>query len=778
MPIIKSNTTTPFVRAVKSYNFVYENLSNPVRTEVKDQNSNWLATFTNGSRTVQIVGPKRTFTEFAKPINDNFSRTRATSWGNATEGGRWTKTGTNSTSSFSVDGWGNMICETVNQSRRYTLINPIKNIDISYKFKTDKLSLGSSQTTGLLFAYQLTDGLNNHYFARCVFTPNSVHDTFNRTSIDSWGETNGGFVWSNVNGVIADFQVSSNTATHRLSSLNVSRRSNLNGVSTANFDITVSIQKSTLSTGASVSARIAARYVDTNNHYLFRCRFSTLSTNNRIFVLIQKSIGGTLTDIGTEIDTGITHDTTKKYILRAFGSGDNLKIKLWEEGAGEPISWQSEVTDSSLTTGAVGLTSIANSGNSETDPTVSYSNFLAQTDNPGDRVRIGLQKRISGTYSDIVSLTDIAGLSRTSVSDVFLMRVRHKEIDNSIKVKIWKQGTTEPNSWNIDIVDNTFIGGRVGFRCQLFDGVTNTPVKFSYGDLISTEQEWIQNPKVEHNVWVRLLDIPFNGTVDTNWLTSQLQNTQDDILATSMYFIGNSLPVIEANSTKITQRDNPPILSLASGYPTINPTTREIKGDCSYGSTDILGARPIGADFNDYLWLTATYPNVVDQPELSDFRSLDCSGYIRMIYGYFYGWSMSRSETPDGIKIPRLADEQTRFGPGVIIMDRFALNTPPTIISYILPGDILGFAEDTGQRYVIDEETGELVLVEEEGQEDIELRVSHIAIFLGIDIDGKYRFLSARQSANGPTMSDLSGNSTVIDGNNLYSRMFRIIRRF
>lgn len=80
--------------------------------------------------------------------------------------------------------------------------------------------------------------------------------------------------------------------------------------------------------------------------------------------------------------------------------------------------------------------------------------------------------------------------------------------------------------------------------------------------------------------------------------------------------------------------------------------------------------------------------------------------------------------------------------------------------------------------YTNDEETGEQVLVEEEGQEDVELRISHVGIFLGIDSNGKYRFLSARQSANGPTMSDLSGNSTIIDGTNLYSRMFRIIRRF
>ncbi|MCH2045376.1 MAG: hypothetical protein MK212_14765, partial [Saprospiraceae bacterium] len=78
----------------------------------------------------------------------------------------------------------------------------------------------------------------------------------------------------------------------------------------------------------------------------------------------------------------------------------------------------------------------------------------------------------------------------------------------------------------------------------------------------------------------------------------------------------------------------------------------------------------------------------------------------------------------------------------------------------------------------LDDETGEYVLVIEEGSEDIENRVSHVAIYLGVDEQGMHRFISSRMSANGPTMSDLTGNSTVVSGMNLYSRMFRIARRF
>jgi hypothetical protein len=65
------------------------------------------------------------------------------------------------------------------------------------------------------------------------------------------------------------------------------------------------------------------------------------------------------------------------------------------------------------------------------------------------------------------------------------------------------------------------------------------------------------------------------------------------------------------------------------------------------------------------------------------------------------------------------------------------------------------------------------VFFEVEGGAD---ELDHVGIFVGIDSDGHYRFMSSRERANGPTFGDLGGTSLLDDGG-MYSRGWRAARR-
>ena len=59
----------------------------------------------------------------------------------------------------------------------------------------------------------------------------------------------------------------------------------------------------------------------------------------------------------------------------------------------------------------------------------------------------------------------------------------------------------------------------------------------------------------------------------------------------------------------------------------------QLAGDASYGPLKD-GEREEGPDFNDYLGIEWVYPEQVDKPEKRQRHCLDCSGFIRMVWGY------------------------------------------------------------------------------------------------------------------------------------------------
>ncbi|MDP9389902.1 MAG: C40 family peptidase [Actinomycetota bacterium] len=230
---------------------------------------------------------------------------------------------------------------------------------------------------------------------------------------------------------------------------------------------------------------------------------------------------------------------------------------------------------------------------------------------------------------------------------------------------------------------------------------------------------------VSTTTWVRLLDTGFGGTVDYGWLAARLTDTSEDVLELARQYVTGAPERVDASGLRIA-------------------------GDASYGPLLADGTREEGSDFNDYLGMAWTYGASVDEPEARQYGAMDCSGYVRSVYGYRLGVPMSLQ--PDGARLPRRAVDMAASGPGVLVIpDR---GTRPNTADALLPGDLVFFDASTDDGTLID----------------------HVGMYLGVDSAGALRFVSSRKGADGPTMGDVRGRSTL-SGTGLYATAFRAARR-
>ena len=227
--------------------------------------------------------------------------------------------------------------------------------------------------------------------------------------------------------------------------------------------------------------------------------------------------------------------------------------------------------------------------------------------------------------------------------------------------------------------------------------------------------------------WVRVLPTTFYGTVDTLELAAMLQDTTPDIIALSMQYIAGAPPIYDG-------------------------TGRQIAGDAGYGDG-------IGADFNDYLGIKWTYPSgTTSSADAKFFRKLDCSGFVRMVFGYRgTPHKVPLSLTVKYTTLPRTSYNQYDYGTGVILIRNREAQVPANELSVLQPGDLLFFDSSSSR--------------------NTPNGINHVGIYLGRDTAGRMRFISSLPSADGPVFGRSSGNDFVIDGTGFWARALRGARR-
>ncbi|PHQ53068.1 hypothetical protein BLA24_03850 [Streptomyces cinnamoneus] len=243
--------------------------------------------------------------------------------------------------------------------------------------------------------------------------------------------------------------------------------------------------------------------------------------------------------------------------------------------------------------------------------------------------------------------------------------------------------------------------------------------------------------KVTSDSWVRLLPQQWKEGAEKSawfkdWFERYLGSQEPDVLAFSMEYL-----------------DGAPQKKDVHGL--------VYAGDAQFGPVNPNGSqagdlRLEQSDFYDYLGIPYTFRDgTVERPEPQRLRAIDCSGFVRTVFGYRARYPLLGKDVK-GDGLPRTADGMARLSPGVPVLE--LTGKRPENIDKLQPGDLVFFE--------IDKRTGE--------------RLDHVGIYLGLDTDGKPRFVSSREEANGPTFGD-KGGTARLDGNGFYAAGLRSAKR-
>ncbi|WP_217143323.1 NlpC/P60 family protein [Streptomyces sp. AC627_RSS907] len=349
-------------------------------------------------------------------------------------------------------------------------------------------------------------------------------------------------------------------------------------------------------------------------------------------------------------------------------------------------------------------------------------------------VQFRVEKEADDAVTQLATAVTLA--SGVPAGTDWTIRVRRE--GTRIRAKAWRSAGAEPSGWAFDVTDATFGKGRVGLRALANRGCTNLPVTLLVSRFQVDAANWAEPPVVTHSDWVRVLPEPFDGVWTPgleNVVRGWAGSTAPDVLAHAAMFLPGASPVVAGSGP-------------AEG--------RQVLGEAGYGNLDPRGNRAEGADFHEYMNSGWTFPDGTHTGASSkQVGNLDCSGYTRMVYGYHMGVPMAAGQDTSGTRLPRRSRDMADHSPGVRIARTDG--TRPPAAEQIQPGDLVLFNADSG--------------------DDNEVATTdHVGIYLGEDTAGGRRFLSSRKTVNGPTMSDLSGNS-LLDGTGTYARTLHTVHR-
>jgi cell wall-associated NlpC family hydrolase len=237
---------------------------------------------------------------------------------------------------------------------------------------------------------------------------------------------------------------------------------------------------------------------------------------------------------------------------------------------------------------------------------------------------------------------------------------------------------------------------------------------------------------VDTTAWVRLAPREWRAGEEESdwfrpWLEEALADKKPDVLAIAMQYLAGAAN--EKNGEGV-----------------------RIAGDAAFGPVAESGqGRLERSDFYDYLGVNWTFDDGTRAAaDPAHYGAVDCSGFVRLVYGYRSGYPLLGTNTP-GPGLPRRAFAIAESGPGVALVPNRKQRS--TDYDSLQPGDLVFFEVEGG-----------------------ETQLDHTGIYLGVDSEGRHRFMSSRERINGPTFGDVGGTSLLDDGG-MYSKGFRAARR-
>lgn len=286
-------------------------------------------------------------------------------------------------------------------------------------------------------------------------------------------------------------------------------------------------------------------------------------------------------------------------------------------------------------------------------------------------------------------------------------------------------------------------------RSVLRDGSGRIQAVFTDGARTATltgpartfEEPASTSSKVSTTDWVRLMPEPWKKGAEKEkwfkeWYAEYANSKKDDLFAFAFQYVAGA-----------------PVKKDEQGI--------AYAGDANFGPLNTTGAeggdlRLEQSDFYDYLGVPYPFRDgATGTPEAMRAKSLDCSGFIRMVFGYRARYPLMSSDT-SGDGLPRTANGMARSKEGADVLPLAGI-TPkdrPSNIDQLQPGDIVFFKLDARTKD----------------------RLDHVGMVLGHDTEGHLIFVSSREEVNGPTIGDIGGVSRL-DGNGYYAKTLRSAKR-
>ena len=196
----------------------------------------------------------------------------------------------------------------------------------------------------------------------------SVSDDFTRDVADEWGTATSGQPWTTSGGSASDYYVSDGAGQHSIGSVGVTRSCFLDDVLVTDLDLSVKITIPVVPTGnGGVETGLRLRQDSgSSNYYIARLR---VNPDTSVDATWRRALSGVFTTLATN---GVVwqHSAGMSWWLRANLAGPTLRMKVWPTTAAEPVDWTTTATDTSHTSGRLGVRTQLAAGNTNSLPVV------------------------------------------------------------------------------------------------------------------------------------------------------------------------------------------------------------------------------------------------------------------------------------------------------------------------------------------------------------------------------------------------------------------------
>lgn len=315
-----------------------------------------------------------------------------------------------------------------------------------------------------------------------------ARDLFTRVVAGGWGNATTGQAWANSGGAAGDYSVTGTEGQVSNASLNVSRITTLDTLST-DHDFTIFWRTpAALPTGNNFIGGAVARYVDNNNYYLAAVDLAPAGT---VSLTLRKRVLSVNSDMTTSFVLPTALSGGMVIGIRIAVCGNQIKAKAWNATATEP-DWILTANDFDLTVGTrVGQRSILATGVTNALPVVwQWDNAVAIISQPVRVFRVvgGVETELRGSPGNTNTQTAAANSATATfwdnegpfnVSTTYTLKSNCSDTVQATSAPVtlvsefgWIRDPTDP-SRNIELVQDDLFDPCVDEQVVVFSGLGN-----------------------------------------------------------------------------------------------------------------------------------------------------------------------------------------------------------------------------------------------------------------------------------------------------------------